>query len=368
MIRVYIALTLLLVATVTWGNQSPSTVKSSPSLMALIKIIEIGQAQVHDSLRLPARIELDQQLVARIGTTVTGRVTDIKAILGQEVKKGEQLATLNSTELSLAQSAYLKTSSQLNLRQLAVNRAKRLLAYDVIAAAELQEREAMLTEADVDLRTATDQLRVFGMSDKDLARLSKERKIHSFLPITTSLQGTIVERKVTVGQVVQPSDALFTVADLSHVWVVAELPEQDSSWAHKGDEAVATVAALPDQELHGRLIYVADVVDPNTRTVTLRMALPNPEHIFKPQMLATLIVRNKGQKQLVLPDSAVLHIGDEDFTFVQNSADEFELRPVKLGARDGNMRPIIGGLQLGEKVVVEGGFHLNSERLRKELE
>ncbi|MGZ4975715.1 MAG: efflux RND transporter periplasmic adaptor subunit [Methylobacter sp.] len=359
---------LLLISPPSRADNPLPVVKATPTLMKQIKVIAIGQDQVRDSLRLPARIDLDQQRVARIGATVTGRITEIQAMLGQEVRKGEQLAILNSTELSLAQSAYLKTSSQVNLRRLAVNRAKRLLASDVIAAAELQDREGMLNEADVDLRTATDQLRVFGMSDSDLERLSREKKIHSFLPITASIQGTIVERNVTVGQVVQPADALFTVADLSHVWVVAEIPEQQASWAHKGDEALFTIAALPGEELTGRLTYVADMVDPQTRTVTVRMALPNPQRIFKPNMLATLLIRKQGVQELVLPDSAVLRVNDRDHVFVETGPAEFQLRPVQLGIRSGDIRHVLDGLKQGDKVVVEGGFHLNSERQRKELE
>ncbi|PPD51079.1 MAG: efflux transporter periplasmic adaptor subunit [Methylobacter sp.] len=358
---------ILLAITSMAHAETPMTVKASPMLMQQIKVIAIGEGQVHDSLRLPARVELDQQRVARIGATVTGRITETQAVLGQAVHKGERLATLNSTELGMAQSAYLKTRSQLNLRQLAVNRAKRLFASDVIAAAELQERESMLTEADVDMRTATDQLRVLGMSDSDLARLSKEKKINSMLPITASIQGTIVERKVTVGQVVQPADALFTVADLSHVWVVAELPEQQAHWAHTGDEALVTIAALPEQGQSGRLIYVADMVDPQTRTVTVRMALPNPRRIFKPQMLATLVIHKEGEQELVLPDSAVIRVNDQDHVFVQTTPEEFTLKPVKLGIRDGTMRHVLDGLQAGDKIVVEGSFHLNNERQRKEL-
>jgi len=359
---------LLLISSISNADDSLPVVKASPTLMKQIKIMAIGEGQVHDSLRLPARVDLDQQRVARMGATVTGRITQIQVELGQDVAKGEHLATINSTELGLVQSTYLKTSAQVNLRRLAVNRAKRLLASDVIAAAELQEREGVLNEADVDLRTATDQLRVFGMSDRDLAQLAKDKKIHSFLPITASIQGTIVERKVTVGQVVQPADALFTVADLSHVWVVAELPEQQASWAHKGDEALVTIAALPGQELSGRLIYVADMVDPKSRTVTVRMALPNPERNFKPQMLATLLIRKQGVPALVVPDSAVLRINDSEHVFVQTAADEFELKSVKLGVLDGNVRHVISGLKQDDKVVVDGGFHLNSERKRKELE
>ncbi|MGZ5052184.1 MAG: efflux RND transporter periplasmic adaptor subunit [Methylobacter sp.] len=348
-------------------NDLPS-VKATPVLMKQIKVIAVGESQVHDTLRLPARIDLDQQRVARIGATVAGRITETQAILGQEVRKGEQLAILNSTELGLAQSAYLKTSAQVSLRRLAVQRAKRLLASDVIAAAELQERESTLNEAEVDLRTAADQLRALGMTDRDLARLIKEQKIHSQLPITASIEGTIVERNVTVGQVVQPSDALFTVADLSQVWVVAEIPEQQASWAHEGDEALFTIASLPGEELSGRLTYVADMVNPQTRTLTVRMALANPQRIFKPNMLATLVIRKQGVQDLVLPDSAVLRVNDKDHVFVETAPEQFQLRPVQLGIRYGDVRRVLGGLKPGDKVVVEGAFHLNSERQRKDME
>ena len=348
--------------------ESPLTlVKASAMLMKQIKIVAIGVDQVSDSLRLPARVDLDQQRVARIGATVTGRIIDTQAVLGQNVKKGEQLAMLNSTELGLAQAAYLKTISKVNLRRLSANRAKRLFASDIIPKSELQERESILEEAEVDLRTATDQLGVLGMSDRDLVELLKTKKIHSLLPITASIQGTIVERKVTIGQVVQPADALFTIADLSHVWVVAELPEQQVSWVHKGYEAQVSIAALPGDMLSGRVIYVADMVDPNTRTVTVRMELPNPNRLFKPHMLANLLIRKQGVNDLVLPDSAVLRVNNSDHVFVQTAPEEFQLRPVKLGIRDGNVRRVIDGLQIGDKVVVEGGFHLNSERLSKEM-
>jgi len=341
--------------------------KASAVLMKQIKMIVIGEGQIDDSLRMPARIDFDQQHVARIGATVTGRIIETKTVIGQDVKKGEQLALLNSTELGLAQAAYLKTRSQVNLRRLSASRARRLLASDIIPASELQERESILEEAEVDLRTATDQLRVLGMSDSELARLSKDKKIHSLLPITTTIQGTIVERNVTIGQVVQPADALFTVADLAHVWVVAELPEQQVSWVHKGDQALATIAALPGEELRGRLIYVADTVDPDTRTVTVRMELANPQRLFKPHMLANLVIKKQGGNDLVLPDSAVIRVNDGDHVFVEKAPEEFELRPVQLGSANGNLRRVISGLKSGDKVVIEGGFHLNSERLRKDL-
>ena len=178
----------------------------------------------------------------------------------------------------------------------------------------------------------------------------------------------MIERTVTVGQVVQPTDALYTVADLSHVWLVAEVPEQQARWAREGDEASADIAALPNESISGKLIYVADLVNPETRTVTVRMDMSNPHRILKPQMLATLLIRKAGSQQLVLPDSAVIRDDNMDHVFVETAPAHFELRRVRLGANEGNMRLVIGGLMAGEKVVVEGGFHLNTERQRKELE
>jgi cobalt-zinc-cadmium efflux system membrane fusion protein len=348
--------------------ESPRTVEATPVLVNLIKVEAVGQTELRDSLRLPARVDLDQQRVARIGSAVTGRISEVRAYLGQQVRKGEVLALLNSTELGMAQSAYLKASSQVNLRRLAVQRAKRLLQSDVIAAAELQEREGVLNEAEVDLRAAEDQLRVMGMPESDLNRLARERTIHSHSPITASFDGVVIERNITLGQVVQPSDALYTVADLSRVWLVAEVPEQQAQWARMGDEAEAEIPALPGQHVHGKLIYVADLVDPETRTVTVRMEVPNPSRSLKPHMLATLLIRKQGALVLVLPDSAVVREGDRDHVFVQTKPRHFELRAVRLGEAKGAERPILDGLRVGEQVVVEGAFHLNNERLRKELE
>jgi len=207
-----------------------------------------------------------------------------------------------------------------------------------------------------------------GMSEADLTRLEREKSIHSFTPIVASLDGTVILRNVTIGQVVQPTDALYTVADLSHVWLVAEVPEQQAHWARTGDEASADIPAIPDANINGKLIYVADMINPETRTVTVRMDMANPQRILKPQMLATLLIRKAGTQQLMLPDSAVIREDNLDYVFVETAPAHFELRRVRLGDSEGNMRLVIGGLKTGEKVVMEGGFHLNTERLRKELE
>lgn len=350
------------------AETAPRFVNASPTLLKQLKIQAVGQAEMRDSLRVPAQVELNQQRVAHIGATVTGRIIEIKAVLGQTVRRGQVLAVLDSTELAQAQAAYLKAASQVNLRRLAADRARRLFEAGVLANAVLQEREGQLHEAEVDLRSAADQLRVMGMGEEVLARLDREKTIHSTTPVVASLDGTVIERKVTLGQVVQPADAVYTVADLSRVWLVAEVPEQQAHWAREGDEARADIPALPDHKITGKLIYVADLVNPETRTVTVRMDIANPHRHLKPQMLAALLIRKQGEQQLVLPDSAVIRDDNRDHVFVETAPGHFELRPVRLGDSEGEARQILDGLKPGEKIVVQGGFHLNNERLRKELE
>lgn len=365
-------LTLFLVL-VCWAGPVPAAdmkllLEASPALMKLLTIEEVRPGEMRESLSLSAQVDLDQHRVARIGASVTGRITEINAMLGQSVKKGDRLALLNSTELSQAQSDYLKATSQVNLRRITVKRAERLLESGVIAEAELQERQGVLVEAEVDLRAASDRLRVMGMSEADLKRLDKQRSIHSFSPVTSSIDGVVIERNVAIGQVVQPADSLYTVADLSQLWLVAEIPEQQAHWVHQGDQVLAEVPALPGESVSGKLIYVSDLVDPDTRTVTVRMALANPQRLFKPQMLATLKISKPGAQSLLIPSQAVVRENDKDHVFVQNADNRFELRPVKLGREEAQKRELLDGLRPGEKIVVNGAFHLNNERLRSTLE
>lgn len=352
----------------TTQAEDAKPIEATPALLKQLKIEAVKPNTVVDSLEVPARVDLNQHRIARIGASVTGRVSEIKAMLGQPVKKGEQLALLNSTELSMAQSDYLKASSQVNLRRLAVQRAQRLLESDVIAAAELQDRQGMLTEAEVDLQASLDRLRVMGMTEADLKQLAKKRSIHSFSPVLSNIDGVVIERNITLGQVVQPADALYTVADLSLVWLVAEVPEQQAHWAHAGDAVDAEIPASPEKNVHGKLVYVADMVNPETRTVTVRMEVPNPKRDLKPQMLATLLIYKHGVQSLTLPDKAVFRDENRDYVFVETQPNRFQMRQVQLGEAEGHDRPVLSGLNAGERVVVDGAFHLNNERMRSALE
>lgn len=346
----------------------PSIVTVVPDFLQRLTIAPVGEGDAVETLRVPARVEVDEQRVARIGAAVTGRVTQINALLGQRVRRGEVLATLHSAELSATQLVYLKALSQEDLQRRAVERARLLHASDVIGLAELQKRESELAQGQAELQASHDQLRVMGMNEAAIGKLAQSRSVHSLSSISATLDGVVIERKVTPGQVVQPADALFTVADLGHVWLVADVPEQQAESVKVGEAARAEIAALGGRHIEGKLIFVADIIKPDTRTVTVRMDVDNASRTLKPDMLASMLIQSAPQRRLMVPVSAIVRENDRDHVFVQQGDQRFKLRRVTLGQESGGTVPVLEGLKLGERIVSDGAFHLNNERKRKELE
>lgn len=370
-----LALILVLILPSAWAEKTPAktqpvelSVHAPPALVQRLAIEPVGKAHFSETLRLPGRVALDEHRLARIGPSISGRVAEIKAFIGQNVQKGELLAVLNSNELSTAQAAYLKAKTQVGLHKLAVERARRLFKEGIISQATLREREGALAEAEVEMRAGADQLAVMGMSEEAIRRLTDTGQINSITPITATQTGTVIERHLSVGQIAQPADDLYTVADLSRVWVVAEAPEQDAHLVEPGGLAEVEIPALPKQHITGKVIYVADTVNPITRTVTVRMEVENLQRKIKPEMLASMVIRRPAETGLAIPEAAVVRVSDHDHVFVQTAPDRFELRPVELGIEHGGQRRVISGLQENQRIVVEGAFHLNNERIRKELE
>jgi len=344
------------------------SVQITPQLRERISIEPVESLQLSDTLRLPGRVALDEHRVARIGPSISGRVVDIRAFVGRDVKKGEVLAMLNSTELSNAQASYLKAKTQVGLMRLTVERARRLFNEGIISEVTLREREAGLAEAEVELRALADQLGIMGMSEQAIQKLTDTGQINSMTPVTATLTGTVIERKISVGTIAEISDELFTVADLSRVWVAAEAPEQDAHVVQVGSRVEAIIPALPRQHYVGKIVFIADTVKPETRTVTMRMEVENPQRAIKPEMLADLVINRRTEQALSVPARAVLREGDRDHVFVELAKDRFELRPVSLDADRYGRRRVWAGLKEGDRIVVEGAFHLNNVRNLKELE
>lgn len=346
----------------------PALVTPAQELLAQLKLAPVSSQLVAETLRVAGRIDFDEQRLARIGATITGRVTEIDALLGQVVVKGEVLARLNSSELSTQQLAYLRARAQLELNRRNAERAQSLFEADVIAAAELQRRASEYQISVAETRAAADQLQLLGVTPAAIERLGKYGAVNSQTPVVATLSGAVVERKLAQGQVVQPADALFVVADLAHLWAVAQVPEQQVSQVKTGQSVSIEVPALGNEKLVGKLIYVGQTINPETRTVLVRTELDNRDGRLKPAMLASMLIEAKPVEHLVVPASAVVRENDEDHVFIAEGDGVFRLLKVKLGPEQGGQRVVLAGLKGKEQLVVDGAFHLNNERNRKEME
>ena len=338
------------------------------SLKTQIQVSEVTQQELSDTLRVAGQIDFDEQALTRIGASVTGRVTQIQATLGQVVNKGDTLALINSSELSGSQLAYLKARSEKELHRRNTERAKTLFEADVISAAEMHRRESEYEIASAETRAAQDQLRVLGVSAKSIERLAATGTIDSVAGVVATIKGVVVERKIAAGQVVQPSDVLFAVADLSRVWAVAQVPEQQISQVKVGQSVSIEVPALENEKLVGKLIYVGQTVNPDTRTVLVRTELDNKGGRLKPSMLASMLIQSAPIKRVVVPVTAVVRQDDADHVFVEQSDRRFRLTPVKLAAEQNGQRVVLEGLMPGMRIVSEGAFHVNNHRNLAEME
>ena len=346
----------------------PMEVQLTPDMDKHFHTEPAAMAEVSLIQKVAGRIEANEQRTMRIGASVTGRITQVLAEVGDRVKAGQALARLSSPELTAAQLSFLRALSATKLAERSVERAQQLVTADVIGSAELHRREVELSVARAELRAATDQLRLIGLGDQMIERLRETGALASEVAITASRTGVVVERKVSQGQVAQPGDPLFTVADLSNVWVVGALPEQDANSVQLNQQVEVEVPALGAQKLKGRIVFVSDTVQQDTRTVPIRTAVDNPRFELKPQMLATLHLNGTYVKQLAVPAEAVVRENDKDYVFVRVGEHRYRLTEVQLDPAAGALRPVRKGIDVGTPVVVDGSFHLNSQRKRAELE
>lgn len=355
-------------ADVSAPPRDPMSISPGQDLLQELRIGEPRLTSVTGSLRVTGRVEADESRQARVSSPVTGRIIDLEVVEGQVVKRGQLIAVIRSTELSTAQSAYLKVLTQLDLSRRAVERARRLLEAGVIGEAELQRREGELSQVNAEYSANRDQLRVLGMSDDAVKQLETSRVVDAVSQVRASIDGTVMDRPVTQGQMVQSAETICIVADLSSVWLVADVPEQTAGTLAAGKSVEAEIAAFPGETIRGSLTFVSAIVDPETRTVRARMDLANPAGRYKPAMLAILTLQDLAETQSVIPATAVVREGNEEFLFVRRSEDTFTLRKVSLGGEYGDVRVLLDGLDEGEQIVLDGAFHLNNERKRAALQ
>jgi membrane fusion protein, heavy metal efflux system len=340
----------------------PTEVAVTPAIAENLKVGVPEMQATSGVLQVPARVESDARRIARVGSPVSGRILRLLAFEGSYVRAGTVLATLHSTDLSQAQLSLVKAHAQQAVDQASAKRAEQLVAADVIGRAELERREAERLQTDAEAASYRTQLRGLGMGEGQIRQLESTGKLNAEYAIVAPRSGTLLERKITIGQVVQPADEAFTIADLSVVRIVANVPEEEGSGLRAGMPVNVHIPALPASKLSGSLSYVAPVVNPQTRTIEVRMDVPNSGGLYKPDELATMTLTGKAEPKLTVPVTAVVREENKDYVFVETGPGRFKMREVTLGDEQDERRVVQAGVTANDRIVTDGAFHLNNQR------
>ena len=330
-----------------------------PDQMSHIQVVAVDKSKLPRALRLTGAVAYNAFKTTPVFSAVGGPVQEILAEPGQNVKVGQTLLTVTSPDYSAARSAYLKAVTAFQLADKNYDRSKDLYEHKAIAERDLQQAESDRAQAQADQQSAEDALRALGIRDPE-SLVKAPPKTTGQIPVPAPAAGQIVERLVGPGQLLQAaSTQCFTISDMSTVWVLVNVYQNDLAYVRKGDRVDLTTDAYPDI-FHGTISYIADALDPNTRTLQARIVTENPGYKLKKDMYVTATVHAGAlANALTVPDAAVLRdTENQPFVYVQTGSNQFARRLVKVGdSQDGRML-IEDGLKEGEHVVGDGSLFL----------
>jgi len=310
------------------------------------------------------KVEANADRIAHVSPRISGKIVSVKASLGDSVSAGQVMATLDSVELGEALSRYHQSKTKLALAQSNMERIKTLVEKKIAARKDIFQAETDYKTAQTELHTDEERLSLYGVSISDLKGDKKP-----LLSVRSPIGGIITEKHAIVGELSDPSKSLYTVADLSSVWVLVDINEKDLAKVRKGQAAIVTVGAFPDQKLRGRITYIADLVDVSTRTVKARIEVANPGRKLKPEMFATveLALASDAPPVLAVPEDALQDLDGKKVVFVAENETEFAARQVQPGRTANGMVEVISGLKEGDRYAVKGAFILKSEVKKGEV-
>jgi membrane fusion protein, heavy metal efflux system len=305
-------------------------------------------------------LKVNEGAYAEVGVPIPARVVRLVASPGQLVRRGQPLAELQSVELGQARAQRTAAQARAELARKTVERKRGLAAERIVSRGELQRAEADAAEAEADLRAAEAGVSALGVG-------TGGRDLSGFA-LLSPISGTVLERMAVQGQMADPSRSLFRIGDLSHLWLIVQTPERDVVRVRTGSPAEIALAALPGQKLRGEVDWVGREVDAHSRTVPVRIVLPNEGGRLKPGMFATAWIGTggEGEKVVAVPAVALQRMDDRWVVFLPRGEGRFEVRPVERGRDLGNEVAVLSGLKPGERVVVEGAFVLRAEAEKKE--
>jgi membrane fusion protein, heavy metal efflux system len=339
----------------------PSAFTLSAEQREKIQVEAISPTPFHRTVVSTGSVAFDGDRATQILAPISGPVSRLLVSVGARVTRGEPLATIASPDFAAAVGAYRKADATARNDRRIADLDKQLFAADAISRRETEQAETDAIAAETDRDAALQELRSLGVDGATLEDIRTGRPASGGqASIRSPIEGTVVERLITPGQLLQAgATPCFTVADMSTVWVMANVFESDLADVAPGDAAqVRTPAA--SSALPGRVSTIADLVDPDTRAVAVRVVTPNPRGLLKKDMYVTVDISSRVERSgLLVPVSAVLR-DDQDlpFVFVENADGSFARRRVTIGYRVGDRQEIATGLAAGERVVVEGGLFM----------
>ena len=349
-------------------HDEPTVVELSPEAMgrAGIRVEPVRAVTSGQVLMAPAELQPNADRIARVGSRVAGRIARVMVPLGANVRAGQALATIRSPEAAEAAAALDSARSTENLARRSLTRERELFERKVSAQREVLEAEAALAGAEAQVRAAEARLAAMGFS----APSGDSQRANPVVTVTSPIAGTVIERTASADAPVGPDSVLFTIVDLSSLWLTVRVPETSVSAVRQGQKVSVFVGAMPDRPVEGRVEYIAPIVVPETRTVDVRVQVPNKNRELRPGMSANARFDlpnqqpSKGDARVLVPRAAVQELNQASVVFVPDGERRFKPVQVTLGSSYGNEIEVVSGVKAGDRIVVQGAFTLKAQAMR----
>jgi len=334
-----------------------------------IKTAEAADAKLSPDLDVIGSVAASQDHMAIVGPLVTGRISDLRAGLGDFVKQGQVLAHIESAEVGEAQARFLIARAQLNAAEANLKREKDLAERRISSAREYEMAVANAVTERARLQAAVELLHAVGFKNTDVESIRNKGYRGGRVPLRASIGGTVIQRMVTQGQAVERATDAFVIADLRTLWVLLDVYEKDLGKVQEGQEVQLRTEAYPGEIFKAKVTHIESVIDQATRTAKVRIEFENPDGKLRiGQLVTARILGNPKlvvQKVLAIPRSAVQRVDGKPLVFVRDTdSGRFRRRVIELGSSGGGLVEVTEGLRHGEVVATEGAFLLKSELLR----
>ncbi|HEX2789293.1 MAG TPA: efflux RND transporter periplasmic adaptor subunit [Steroidobacteraceae bacterium] len=340
----------------------PGTFRPTPQQLKTLTIEPVTVHQFVSQEITEGKIAVNGDRSTPVFSPYSGRITRVIAGLGDSVKAGQPLATIEASEFAQAQSDLATALAQLKLARTSETRRHALYDAKGGSMADWLQSQADLSAAEASVRSVRNRLRILGYSEQAIDGLGSDEHTGAVAQIVAPISGVIVDRQLGPGQYAQAggSTPVFTIADMSSVWMVGNVREADAGHVKRGQTVEVGVLAYPDRTFTARVIYVAPTIDPNTHRLTVRAVIDNADGALKPEMFASFrILTSEGAEAPAVPASAVVYEGDSAHVWVLQSADAIAIRPIRAGRASDGFVEVLDGLKPGERVVTRGSLFID---------